>query len=58
MLPDDNPQRSPPLTPTAPEEQRVATTPTEQRMTTPSPLRRITNAPPIMAAPNPTNKRV
>ena len=58
MLPDDDPQRLPPLTPTTPEEQRVATIPTEQLVTTPSSLRRITNAPPIMATPNPTNKRV
>jgi len=58
MLPDNDPQRSPPPTPTAPENQRVTTTPTEKRVTMPSSLRRITNAPPIMAALNPTNKRV
>jgi hypothetical protein len=58
MLPDDDPQRSPPPTPTTPEEQRVTNTPTEQRVTMPSSLHRITNAPPIMATPNPTNKRI
>jgi hypothetical protein len=58
MLPNDDPQRSLPPAPTTPEEQRVVPTPTEHRVTTPSSLRRITNAPPIMAAPNPTNKRV
>jgi hypothetical protein len=58
MLPDDDPQRSPPPTPNTPEEQRVANIPTEQRVTTPSSIRRITNAPTIMAAPNPTNKRI
>lgn len=56
MLPDDDPQRLPPMLYNAAGEQRVAHTLPEQRVPTPSSLHRITNAPPIMAAPNPTNK--
>lgn len=58
MLPDDDPQRLPPMLYNAAGEQRVAHTLPEQRVPMPSSLRRITNAPPIMAAPNPTNKRM
>ena len=51
LLPSDDPQIAPPTVPSTRPEQRVP----EQRVPM---LQRITNAPPIMAAPNPTNKRL